>query len=162
MLAKRNVCYNAYILPYLSYCNSIWGNTYSCHLERLFLLQKKAIRICTKSDYRAHTSELFQSLHTLKLQDINKLQIASLMQRYHAKTLSPYLMNMFTVNSNIHSYNTRSSNRFHRWNYSNNKSKYSLRHTGPALWNDLDLQNFNIQFNNTFKRKYKNDIINTY
>ena len=154
--------YNAYILPYLSYCNSIWGNTYSCHLERLFLLQKKAIRICTKSDYRAHTSELFQSLHTLKLQDINKLQIASLMQRYHAKTLSPYLMNMFTVNSNIHSYNTRSSNRFHRWNYSNNKSKYSLRHTGPALWNDLDLQNFNIQFNNTFKRKYKNVIINTY
>ena len=71
-------------------------------------------------------------------------------------------MNMFTVNSNIHSYNTRSSNRFHRWNYSNNKSKYSLRHTGPALWNDLDLQNFNIQFNNTFKRKYKNVIINTY
>ena len=154
--------YNAYILSYLSYCNSIWGNTYSCHLEQLFLLQKKAIRICTKSDYRAHTTKLFNSLHTLKLQDLNKLQIGSLMQRYHTKTLSPYLMNMFTVNSNIHSHNTRSSNRFHRWNYSNDKSKYSIRHTGPALWNNLDLRNFNTQFNNTFKRKYKNFMINKY
>ena len=25
--------YNAYVLSHLSYCNSIWGNTYSSHLH---------------------------------------------------------------------------------------------------------------------------------
>ena len=131
-------------------------------LKKLILLQKKAIRICTKSDYSAHPSPLFKSLKTLKLQDIIKIQIASFMQRYHSKTLSPYLMNMFSVNSNIHSYFTRSSKQFHRWTYLNDKSRFTLRHTGPALWNGLTLSNFNIQFNNTFKRQYKNKLISSY
>lgn len=154
--------YNAYILSYLSYCNSIWGNTYSSHINTLILLQKKAIRICSKADYLAPTSKLFKSLNTLKLEDINKLQIGSLMQRYHVNTLSPYLMNMFIVNSNIHDHYTRSSNKFHRWSYLNDKSKYSLRHTGPVLWNDLNLKLFNTQFNNIFKRQYKRILISSY
>ena len=154
--------YNAYILSYLSYCNSIWGNTYSSHINTLILLQKKAIRICSKADYLAPTSKLFKSLNTLKLEDINKLQIGSLMQRYHVNTLSPYLMNMFIVNSNIHDHYTRSSNKFHRWSYLNDKSKYSLRHTGPVLWNDLNLKLFNTQFNNSFKRQYKRILISSY
>ena len=66
------------------------------------MLQKKAIRVCTKSEYTASTSTLFKLLYTLKLQDINKIQIASFMQRFHSQTLSPYLMNMFVKNRNIH------------------------------------------------------------
>lgn len=154
--------YNAYVLSHLSYCNSIWGNTYSSHLHKLIMLQKKAIRVCTKSEYTASTSTLFKLLYTLKLQDINKIQIASFMQRFHSQTLSPYLMNMFVKNRNIHNYNTRSCNHFHRWTYLNNKSKYSLRHTGPILWNSLNLSNFNIQFNNSFKRQYKKYLIGNY
>ena len=109
--------YNAFILSHLSYCNSVWGNTYSSHLHKLTLLQKKAIRICMKADYLAPTSNLFKSLKTLKLKDINKLQVGSLMQRYHTNTLSRYLMSMLTANSSIHNHYTRSCDKFHRWTY---------------------------------------------
>ena len=110
-------------------------------------------------------TELFKSLHTLKLQDINKLQIGSLMQRYHAKTLSPYLMNMFTVNANIHSHITQgrltvSTDGIIQKFMINLNIHYAS--TGPALWNNIDLRNFNIQFNNTFKRNYKKFMINKY
>ena len=46
--------YNSLVLPYLNYCNNIWGNTYKSHLSnsfesKLYILQKKAVRIITKS-----------------------------------------------------------------------------------------------------------------
>ena len=37
--------YYAMIYPYLIYGNLIWGGTYASHLEPLYLLQKRAIRI---------------------------------------------------------------------------------------------------------------------
>ena len=47
-------------------------------LDHIFLLQKKAVRICTKSSYLSHTDPLFKSLY-----DINTLQIAIFMFKYH-------------------------------------------------------------------------------
>ena len=154
--------YNAFILPHLMYCNSIWGNTYSKRIEGLFKLQKKAIRIITKSNYLAHTSPLFKRIRTLTIYDLNKLQILSLMQRFYSRTLSPYIMNMFSINSQIHTYNTRSHYKIHRWKYNNDRSKHTLRNTGPILWNLLDSSSFNLQYNNSFKRQYKNHLLNSY
>ena len=34
--------YNSLILPHLSYCNHIWGNTFKSHLKQLHILQKKS------------------------------------------------------------------------------------------------------------------------
>ena len=33
--------YNAYIYPYLIYCVESWGNAPKCHLDQLYILQKK-------------------------------------------------------------------------------------------------------------------------
>ena len=154
--------YNAFILSNVSYCNVIWANTYSTHLHKLFILQKKAIRFCTNSDFLSHSSPIFKRLYTLKLKDINLLQTASLMQRYYLNMLSSYLMNMFTLNRNIHGYSTRNYNKFHRWTYTNDLSKYSLRNTGPEVWNNIDFNNFNIAHNNIFKRQYKKYLITQY
>ena len=41
--------YSAIILPYLNYCNTAWSNSTDYYMNRLFLLQKKAIRIITHS-----------------------------------------------------------------------------------------------------------------
>ena len=37
--------YNWLIYPYLSYCNQVWGCTYSTNLKKLFTLQKLSLRI---------------------------------------------------------------------------------------------------------------------
>ena len=37
--------YNSMILPYLYYCNLAWGGTYKANLQRIVILQKRALRI---------------------------------------------------------------------------------------------------------------------
>ena len=47
--------YNALIFPHISYCIHVWGNTASVHLNRLYVLQKKIIRIIYGVRPRTHT-----------------------------------------------------------------------------------------------------------
>ena len=42
--------YNALILPHLNYCNIVWGNSATTKLNSILLLQKRAIRVCTRSE----------------------------------------------------------------------------------------------------------------
>ena len=63
--------YSSLIYSHFSYCNLIWGGTFSSHIQRLVLLQKKSIRIINNSNYLAHTNELFIKNSLLKMADIN-------------------------------------------------------------------------------------------
>ena len=47
--------YYALVYPYLYYGNIIWGSTYRTNLYRLKILQKRIVRIITKSNFDAHT-----------------------------------------------------------------------------------------------------------
>ena len=40
--------YYALIYPYLTYCNLIWASTYVTNLQRIYLLQKRAVRAISK------------------------------------------------------------------------------------------------------------------
>ena len=51
--------YYTLIYPYLSYCNTVWSSTYVTNLNRIFLLQKRAVRALTNSDFRAQTAPVY-------------------------------------------------------------------------------------------------------
>ena len=70
------------ILPYLSYCNIIWGNCASYLLQKLLLLQKRAIRVITKSPHLAHTEVLFHKQNILNIYDLHSYFVASYMFSY--------------------------------------------------------------------------------
>ena len=53
------ILYHSLILSHLEYCTLLWGNSYYSHLHKLRLLQKKAIRIVSNTDYLANSSMLF-------------------------------------------------------------------------------------------------------
>ena len=53
---------HAYVYPYLTYCFEVWGCASKCHLNLLFLLQKKILQIMPFSPYLAHTDPPFKSL----------------------------------------------------------------------------------------------------
>ena len=63
--------YYSLIYPYIIYCNPIWSNTYKIHIKPLELLQKKAVRIVTGSEYLAHTNPLYFRTKILKLPDVS-------------------------------------------------------------------------------------------
>ena len=54
--------YNGLVLPYISYCNIVWGNSNQTKINSLLLLQKKALRIVTHSYFRANSEPLFFNL----------------------------------------------------------------------------------------------------
>ena len=43
--------YNALFLPHLNYCNIAWATSNDYCMTRLYKLQKKAIRIVSKSSF---------------------------------------------------------------------------------------------------------------
>ena len=65
--------YYALINPYFDYCNIVWGIERNVHLENLFKLQKKAVRMITWSKWNSHSSPIFKKLNIFNLFDINIL-----------------------------------------------------------------------------------------
>ena len=66
--------YYALIYPYLTYCNLIWASTYVTNLQRIYLLQKRAVRAICKADYKASSKPLFANLKILDLFVIYSVQ----------------------------------------------------------------------------------------
>ena len=95
---------------HLSYGLPVWGSANQALIQKLFILQKKALRAITFSDFRAHSSPLFKDLHILKIHDLFQYQVSSIMWDYDHNTLSKYLNSLFTKTRNTHSYRTRFEN----------------------------------------------------
>ena len=154
--------YNAFILPHIMYCSTVWAINYPSKLSKLYRLQKKALRICSNVDFLAPSKPLFYNHHTLSIFDISKLKIGLVMHRYFSNTLPPYLMEMFSLNHNVHNYNTRSKPLFHQWKVTTHSLSKSIRHVGPTIWNSLPSSLRNTQFTNSFKRKFKLSLLSQY
>ena len=97
--------YSALILPHLNYGILIWG----FDLERLFILQKKAIRIISNSFFLEHTDKLFKKLKLLKIHDIFKLKCAVFFYKFQKNDLPHQLMSILSYQSSNHQYYTRNS-----------------------------------------------------
>ena len=44
--------YNTFIYPYLTYCNIVSDGTFKYNLDKLYILQKKAVRIISHVNWR--------------------------------------------------------------------------------------------------------------
>ena len=130
--------YYSFIYPYYIYCNHIWGCTANTRLNRLSVLQKKAVRIICHKNRKCHSPPLFKELNFLNLSQINKYLIGQFMYRCYQNIL-PSLFDAYFRRSNmIHPYNTRQASHFYevcvvRTDY----CKTSIRFRGPSIWNEI-------------------------
>ena len=94
---------------HLSYCISSRGSASKTTLKPLDILQKRAVRIITRSNSKAHTKPLFHKLQILKMHDLYTLEIAKLMHRLYNNSLNICNLNRNTYKllHDIHSYHTR-------------------------------------------------------
>ena len=122
--------YNAHVLPHLYYCTPIWCSTYPTHLLPLFRLQKKIMRIITKSDYFAHTQPLFKETKSLKLFDICKLQISTYMYKMLQNETFASLLP-------LHTHYTRTHDNLNIPAHNSSLFKHSLSYLGPKSWNSI-------------------------
>jgi len=94
--------------PYITYCSSTWSSTYVSNLNRMFYLQKRAVREKTNSYYRAHSAPLFAKLGIMDIFQINSFQISKFVFYYHNQVPVYPLMflNLFETSCQVHNYGT--------------------------------------------------------
>ena len=163
--------YNTLILPYLTYCNIVWGCAAKTNLEVLLKLQKKAIRIVTKSKYLASTDQLFHKLNILKIIDIYRMQVAIfvyLVYNYgktcHVEISEASLFyNRFHFKLYNKPYAIRNVNDSLLVPYSRtNVRGHSICCAGPIIWNALPLHVRNSLSMKCFKSSIKSYLISHY
>ena len=154
--------YNSMILPYLYYCNLAWGGTYKANLQRIVILQKRALRIVNNSTYDANTSSIFKELKLLKFHDIHLFQLGFFMFSLKNSTLPSKFNNLFLINSQIHNYNTRNAHSFRLPLCRTNTRQFSIYFQGPKFSNSLNSTITGSSSSASFKRKLKEFLLSTY
>ena len=86
--------YYSFIYPYLNYCVHLWGSTYASYINKVFLLQKKTVRIIHGVNRRAHSEPLYSSLYVLSVSKVYVYNIGLVMYKYHHGLL-PHISHMF-------------------------------------------------------------------
>ena len=102
--------YYSLVYSHLQYCINSWGSASETTLHLLKIIQKRSIRIITRSKYRAHAERLFHQLQCLKLNDVYKLEMAKLVYRINNNVMSSTKANNFLLISQCHDHGTRLRN----------------------------------------------------
>ena len=129
--------YYTLIYPYLTYCNLVWASTYVSNLQRIYLLQKRAVRSITKADAKAPSKPLFTKLNILDIFSIYSLQVGTFMYHYHNNMLPLSFCQTFQTGNQLHRYSTRYSDSYRAHLCRTNTKKFSLLFQGPKIWNSL-------------------------
>lgn len=132
-LRVKVLLYNALILPHLNYGILAWG--YDCN--RIFKLQKKAIRVISCSKFNAHTDPIFKRLKILKLEDLQKLSILKFYYKYQKQLLPDYFLDFpFRGNFHQHQHLTRNLSQIYQPRVKHEYAKKCLRYQLPSIINN--------------------------
>ena len=99
--------YYTMIYPYLSYCDILWGCASQTTLHKLLIVQKRAVRIITNSQYLASSAPLFVRLKLLKISDINTFLTSQYMYKVKNQLLPASCMMYFRVSCKNRLHDTR-------------------------------------------------------
>ena len=98
----RKLFYNAYILPHLDYCCTIWGNSTADSINSVIKFQKRAARWIL--DHLLIFTLSWTGWHFLKEWNSRKL-----VQNYELYLALTYMNNLFQYTNEIHNHNLRSA-----------------------------------------------------
>ena len=154
--------YSTLILPYINYGVLAWGKSHKTQLGKLFVVQKRVIRIICNANFRAHTNPLFYDNQILKLEDVYYVQLGSLMYNLNSGVLPTALAKLFTRNNQIHNYATRQASAYHLPHARTTFTSNTLVCTGPRFWNSLDSSITCAVSIFVFKRKLKSYLLSDY
>lgn len=153
--------YHALISPYLNYGICAWGNCPQTYLNKILVLQKRALRLIYFSKPRDHAIPFFIESNCLPLQSLFFQQLSYLMYDVHAKTAPKSLLDKFAKINTEHHYNTRLSAKecfsvkFSR----TEKMKKSFTRIGVSIWNSIPLSVKTLNVSN-FRKKIKLLLLN--
>ena len=149
--------YYSFVYPYYVYCNHIWGTSSTKNMKRLFILQKKAVRIICHANPRSHSDPLFKELKFLNIWQINKYLIGQFMYKHFNKKLPALFSSYFKRSCDVHLHNTRQASSYYQLPIVRTKyCELSIHFRGPSIWNNIMKNKVNPYVTiDTFKKKIK-------
>ena len=129
--------YHALIHPHLIHALPLWGCTFSSYLQKLQLLQDKAIRIICNTCRYSSANILFYKLGILKIGDLYQCETGKLIYEYSKNNLPTGLSSLFVNLSAIHNLQTRSQSleSLYLPKFSTNRCLRSVTFQGTKIWN---------------------------
>ena len=160
--------YYAMVHPYLIYGLVAWGSTFPSYVEKLNILQNKAVKLIGGGNYLDRATPYYSKLNILKLPVLYKLEIAKFVHRCMHNTPPQSFSNFFTKVGHVNTRTTRSSsnpNNLYIPCYKSNKIQRSIKYQGIKVWNSIpvEIQNlpksrFKIKLKSHFMQAYQKEI----
>ena len=150
------------ILPYLSYGIEAWFGASSTDSNKILILQKKSVRAIFNLPFNDHTNDYFKNNNILKVNDLYKLNLCSLVYRYTQPAVNLPNTARFHANSDIHSYNTRFNQHLAVPRYNLTKSQSSFLYRAIQEWNLIPPEIKNCNTLKTFKSHLRNHYCSIY
>jgi hypothetical protein len=98
------IIYHSMVHSHINYGILAWGYNH----KRIFKIQKRAIRIITKSKYNAHTEPLFKMMDIIRVPDLLLLNSMKFYYKFTKGNIPSYFYSFnFQTQGDIHNYNTR-------------------------------------------------------
>ena len=157
--------YESLIYPYITNELAAWCQAAKTHINKILLLQKRALRIINFSDRRDHAIPLFIDANVLPLNFLYYQTISNLMHDVHNNMVPSGILNLFQTTSSCHYYNTRASASGNFYVNSSDLELYKLSFSrfGAKLWNEISCDIRHLPKNKFKKtlRKLLFDILNS-
>ena len=149
----KNV-YHSLIYSHIIYAIEVWGSTFKTVINKILVLQKKAMRMMTFNDQfpvipgpLSPSNPIFLKLETLKVEDIYKYQISKFIFKSLNELTPINFQNWFKLTSETHGHRMRSNYNVNDESSIKNLCISSARTTnyglklikvnGPRIWNEL-------------------------
>ncbi len=128
--------YFATIHPHLSFGILAWGNAPKSTLNRVALLQKRAIIQISRSNYNSHTEPLLKQLNILNIWDMYEHEVAIFMHKWTNHKLPQSFDRVYHYNYEILTYReTRQSSLLHVKRCDSTFAKRFPFYQFPIIWN---------------------------
>ena len=150
--------FKAFVQPYILYGLETWYGTHQYLRDKIFVLQKKALRCVFKLRYNAHTSSYFKSARVLKLPDLYEFTIAIIMYKTVNLNMFQFLNLELQQHSDIHSHFTRGRQNFIVPAYIRARSQKSILFTGVKILNE----NFHLINNSPSLRVFRSTLYDVF
>jgi hypothetical protein len=147
--------YNTLILPHFSYGILTWGKTYPTHLNSLYILQKKIIRIISLSHYFAHTPPLFKILNILPLDKLYKYHLSLFAYNFVNFSVPTSIHELLSTQRSTTTLNTRSSMHLPIHFHLHRVSKMGIKYNMSRMYNTLPTFLHQIPSYSSFKSQLK-------
>ena len=155
--------YHALFNSHLQYAILCWGSSATTYINKLQLLQNRAIRNMMKAPRFYRLDNYFLNLRILKVQDLYNLEVSKFMHGHFNGSLPRRFDDFFREVNASHNYNTRAARNRNYTTIScrSARGQRSIRFCGPKIWNDIPLSQRNLRKLH-FKKECKSRILSNY